>query len=130
MSFGPKAEKTWGLERYRFPRDLFKPVVFFGMYHVMDYAYFLLHRGTKMILWAGHDLINLKKNKWMCPFLRKADNFVENTLEQDELAELGIDSLVRPSFVEDIDDFPITFKPTSRPHVFLTAHPDREDEYD
>lgn len=129
VSFGPKAEKTWGLARYRFPWDIFKPVVFFGLYHVADYAYFLLHRGKKMVLWAGSDLLALKKNKLMCFFLKKAPNYVENGLEQDELAELGVNSVVSPSFVEDINDFPITFKPTDKPYVFLTCHPDRENEY-
>ena len=130
VPFREKAEKIWKLERYKFPQDIFKPAVFFGMYHIADYAYYVFHRGKKTILWAGSDIQTLVKSKfpWHELFTGR-EHYVENKLEQAELVLLGIDCLVRPSFLEDINDFPVSFKPTERPQVFLTGHPGREDEY-
>lgn len=128
--FREKAEKIWGLERYRFPQDIFKPVVYFGLYHWADYLYFLAHRGEKSVLWAGYDLINLKNNRlpWYKMF-RGVSNFVENRVEQKELEAFGIFSRIRPSFLEDVWDFPISYKYVERPNVYITGHADREEEY-
>jgi len=125
--FREKAEKAWGLERYRFPRDIFKPVVFFGLYHWADYAYFMAHMGKKSVFWCGSDILALKKNKWVSIFLDGAEHFVENEVEQKALAELVLWAEVRPSYVGKIPE--VTFKPTDKPHVFINAHKDREDEY-
>lgn len=146
--FRNKAEKIWKLERYKFPNDIFKPLIFFGMYHIGDYFHYLRHFGTKSIFWCGSDIVNLKKGygfsdgkilwfsrltnwipwHWIFRIIR-AKHFVENEIEQKELLEFGLRSIVSPSFLEDIDNFPIYFKPSERPQVYLSARPGREKEY-
>lgn len=129
--FREKAEKIWGLERYRWPRDMFKPVVFFGMYHLGDYFRYLRHLGPNEIFWCGYDIVNFKKwpNRILKFWFRNISNYVENEVEQEELKSFGIESEVRPSFLEDVNDFPVCFKPSDKPQVFLTTHSGREEEY-
>ena len=140
--FEEKALKIWKLEKYKWPRDIFKPVVFFGMYHIGDFYHCLRHLGPKTIFWAGSDIVNLQKGKTFGRYLkpnklipwhkmlgRKTQHFVENELERRELAEMGIKALVRPSFLEDVDDFPIRFEQSDNPQVYISGRPDREEEY-
>ena len=146
--FRDKAERTWKIERYNFKRDIFKPIVFFGMYHIGDYKNYLLHRGERIVFWAGGDINNLKrkwafsdgKHLWLSELFSfipwhwifkifKAEHYVENELEQQELKSLGIRSTIRPSFLENIEDFPVCFKPTDKPQVFLSARFGKEEEY-
>jgi hypothetical protein len=134
VNFQDKAERIWGLYRYGFPRDIFEDVVFFGMYHIGDYFHYIVNRGKKTIVWAGSDIQALLRHKipWHLLF-KSAKNYVENRLEQEELESLGIKSEVRPSFLENMDDFPVSFKPCQwkeRPQVFLsTCDPKRAVEY-
>lgn len=130
VNFREKAEKIWDIERYQWPRDIFKPAVFFGMYHIGDYLAFLKHLGPKSILWGGSDLTALINAK--LPYyklFRNADNYVENNLERKELDMYGIKAKVVPSFLEDIDNFPISYEPKDRVHVYISIHPGREEEY-
>lgn len=128
--FREKAEKIWGLERYKFPQDILKPTVFFGMYHIGDYFHYLIHQGESTIFWCGYDIKNLKVNFFgLKVFGTNTKHYVENELEQKELASLGIESEIKPSFLEDVNDFPISFKPSERTHVWMTALLGREKEY-
>jgi len=132
VNFRDKAEKTWGLERYCFPWDIFKPIVFFGMYHIGDYFHYFIHRGKKTIVWAGSDIQTLLKSifPWYLLF-RNAKHYCENGVERAGLLWKGIDSEIKPSFLEDINDFPVCFYPpkVEKAHVFITGHMGREDEY-
>lgn len=129
IPFREKAEKVWKLERYKWPRDILKPVIFFGMYHIGDYWHFFRHFGEKTIFWCGGDIVNLKH--YVAYFL-KAKHIVENEWEQKELLKLGISSKISPSFLEDINDFPVSFNPlgwAGRPQVYLSCNAGREKEY-
>lgn len=128
--FREKAEKTWKVKRYEWPRDIFKPIVFFGMYHFLDYFRYIFHLGPKSILWAGGDLTNLinRPLPWYKLF-RRADNYVENNLERKELDMYCIRAKVVPSFLEDEKDFPVSFQSTEFSHVYLSLRPGRENEY-
>ena len=130
IGFREKAEKIWKLERYRFPQDIFKPVVFFGCYHIGDYFHYFVNRGKKTIVWAGSDILALKRSKipWHLLF-KNAKHYCENEVEQKGLASKGISAEIKPSFLEDVNDFPVCFKPAERPQVFLSGHPEREREY-
>ena len=130
IPFREKAERTWNIKRYKFPKDIYEPTIFFGMYHPGDYYHFLRHLGKKIVLWAGYDIVNLLNVKLpIAKLFKNAENYVENELEQEELEKLGIEAKVRPSFVEDIDDFPVSFKPSKNPHVFMSSNISREEEY-
>lgn len=126
--FREKAEKTWDIDKYVWPRDIFKPAVFFGMYHIGDYWHYVRHLGPKSILWAGSDITNLINNKlpWYWLF-RKADNYCENGIEKKELDMYGIRAKIVPSFLEDIPE--VSFYPADFAHVYLSLRPNRENEY-
>ena len=130
--FKKKAEKTWKLEEYKWPRDIFRPVVFFGMYNIADYLRYFSHLGWNCIIWAGSDITALKKShfkKILTFWFSHIDNYVENQLEWNELADEGICADICPTFLEDVDDFPISFKPTDQPVVYISTRPGREGEY-
>jgi len=145
--FKDKALKVWGLEEASKKEDYYGNKVFFGLYHINDWKAFMKHRGKRFVLWAGGDIQNIKKGyaysdgeglekskkysfiPWHWIFkVFKAEHYVENEIEQEELKKLGIESKVVPSFLEDIDDFPISFK-EGKKKVFLSGRPGREVEY-
>lgn len=148
IGFKEKAERIWGLEERDRVKDTKKPTVFFGMYHIGDYLSFIRHRGERIIFWCGYDILNLKnryffgdgKDLWLSKLFSfvpwhlifkfiKADHYCENEVEADELRKMGIEPKIVPSFLEDINDFPVSFKPSKKPQVFLSAWKGREDEY-
>ena len=130
IPFREKAEKVWGLERYKsgdYNCDLF----YMGMYHIGDYQSFLFHRGKIAILWCGSDILQLGWWKYLIR-LKKADHYCENEVEQEELKKMGIKAEVKPSFLEDVNDFPVSFKSpiwNEKPRVFLSTNAGRENEY-
>lgn len=154
--FREKAEEIWGVERYKFPQDIFQPTVFFGLYHSFDWLRFILHRGKRYVLWGGGDLVNVRKQYafndgkalwlsiltswipwgWIFQIFKAehfvqsgAEHFVENDIEQRGLSFLGIKSKVRPSFLGDISKYPVSFKSSKKPHVFSTGWDKQEGEY-
>lgn len=130
LAFREKAEKTWGMERYKWPRDILKPVVFFGMYHIGDYSHFIKHLGKKIVFWTGSDITSLKNSHFpVYKLFQKTKCYCENDVEWEELFGMGIFSEVKPSFLEDIDDFPVSFEPSEKMHVYLSVRPNREKEY-
>ena len=140
-------EEVWGTQKYIWKRHKKEPCTFFGLYDVRDYLALWQHRGKAWILWAGSDLENLiqgfifnngklkllskilRGNWWLVKILKKAEHYVENQNEANKLAKFGIQSKVRPSFLGDIKDFPITYKPSDKPNVFISGHSGREEEY-
>jgi len=127
--FEAKALKTWGLKNYN--QDPNCNLVYFGMYHDGDYKSLFFHKGKTVILWAGSDILALKDKPDIQKKIieKKSIHYCENNVEQKELEEMGIKAEVVPSFLEDINDFPISFKPTKPFKIFLSGHPDRENEY-
>jgi hypothetical protein len=145
-SFEVKALKVWKMERYEWPKDIREPVVFFGMYHIGDYLRFIKHWGKKIIVWTGGDIVNLKKkylfstgkNFWLSKLLtwipaykifQNTESYCENELEQRELRKLGIKSKIKPTFLEEINDFPISFKPSKNPTVYVSIRKGTENDY-
>ena len=146
IGFKEKALKAWGLEE-REVSDFTSDTVFFGLYHLNDWRTFMKCKGKRYVCWCGGDIQNLKKGyaysdgeglekskkysfiPWHWIFrVFKAEHYCENEIEQEELRKLGIESIVVPSFLEDIDDFPVSFK-TGKKKVFLSGRPGREVEY-
>ena len=150
IPFQEKAEKIWGLERYR-KGDYNCDLVYFGMFHIGDYKSFVWHRGKRIVVWAGGDILNVQRNYlfsdgeslWLSRLFRwvpvrwlfricKAEHYCENNVEREALEKMKIEAEVRPSFLEDVNDFPISFKrPTwkEKPGVFLSTNDGRENEY-
>jgi len=150
-NFRDKILKYWKLEEATYPRDKYNPVVFFGMYHIGDWKNFFRYRGKKAIFWCGGDILNFKRNwffgdgrarniskilNWipwnkilLCLSGSKVDHYVENEAEYRQLKELRVNAKIYPSFLDSVDNFPVSFKPSSTPHVFLCMHKHREVEY-
>lgn len=135
LSFAERVHKYWKLEDYNPETDGKLPLVFFGLYTLQDYDRLEYHNGTKIVFWCGSDLKRLIKNKHgrierlkEIP-ISSVQHFVENEVEQEELKTLGIESTISPSFLGDVNNFPISFKPSKTPQVFLSGHQPRGKEY-
>src|SRR3990167_5013184 len=134
------AEEVWGTKEYDPVFHRKEPAVFFGLYDLRDYWYLWRHQGKRYILWAGGDIRNLinkfilndgkikklskllRGNWWLLPLLKKCYNYVENKDEQKKLEELGIESTIVPSFLGKIEDFPLSYKWSPRPNVYISAN--------
>lgn len=130
-SFKKKAEKIWKLEEYDPLKDKGKPTVFFGLYTLDDYEAVNCHEGKRYVFWCGADILASLRDQKVRLIIQgcEVEHFCENQLEADELKTIGIEANVSPSFLEDIEDFPICFKPSKNPQVFLSSHPDRDKDY-
>jgi len=124
-----KYKNEWSL------RHLFKPTIFFGCYHIGDYFRFFIHRGPKAIFWCGSDIDNLFWSKFWTyifkTYLKRYGfkNYCENYVEKRVLSLIGIETEVTPSFFGDINKYPISYKHSNKPHVWLCSHVDRKAEY-
>lgn len=109
---------------------IFSPGLFVGLYHIGDYLRFLFHLGNKQVIWCGTDILNLEQTIFSSLIAKTpAYHICENKVEQQLLSQLGIQAEIRPFLFDDASKFTPCFKPSSTPHVFLTAHPGREGEY-
>jgi len=151
VNFQEKAEKALGLERYDWRTDdQYVPVVFLGLYHKGDFKSFMRPRVKRFVLWSGGDIQNFKRGylygdgeglwksiitspffgRWRKKIIKtEAEHFCENELQKEELVMLGIKAEVVPAFWGNIDDFPISFKPSIPTKVYISGHPKREKEY-
>ncbi len=146
--FRQKALDTWGIQERDRVADIRTHSVFFGMYHIGDYASFVRHRGKRSVLWAGSDINNLTRgyafsdgdDLWLSKMLSfvpwqwifkifKADHYCENQTEQSALLGKGIIATVIPSFLEDVSKFEVTYKHSDNPQVYISAREGRADEY-
>jgi len=130
--FGEKIHKVWGLEEWEGISDPEKDILFFGMYSKEDYDVFWAFGGKKTIFWCGMDILRLFQVPERIRIIKEdpeTEHWVETAMQASELARVGIRAHIAPSFLEDINDFPISFKPTDKPHIYLSGHPNRGDEY-
>jgi hypothetical protein len=130
--FAGTPNKVWGTVDYEYPDE---PTVFFGMYGLPDFYALWRHTGEKHILWAGSDIIHLKNNYWLedggaitigkegiCEWINKyCKNWCENEVEQKLLKSLGIEATVVPSFLGDVNDFPLSFKPGNKVYTSVSG---------
>lgn len=132
QNFADRVMNHHNVEPWKFPNTLFKPTVFLGLYHEGDWIRFLIHRGPKIAFWCGGDILRLKRKPfWQWIVKRTFGRHVcENGVEQDALANMGILSDIHPIlFFDDWTKYPLSFRPSKKPHVWLTCHPGREREY-
>lgn len=140
-------EEVWGTKPYQFSYNGGDPTVFFGMYDLRDYLALWRHWGKAWVLWTGSDLNNLVNGfvfndgklkwlsmlfrgvGWVLPILRKAEHYVENEDEANKLKRFGITAKIVPSFMGNVNDFPVSYVWKERPDVYVSGHPDREKEY-
>lgn len=117
----------WGL------RALFKPTLFFGLYHTLDYLAFILHRGKRAVFWCGSDIKALEKRPFWAFLLRNcvAFHYVENRTEYGHLRYiLGFpEPEVHPMFFGNHEEYTSQYQHSFKPHVFISGHELREKEY-
>lgn len=142
--------EAWGTPEYVYKLHKNKPCVFFGLYDLRDYLALWRHKGKKWVLWAGSDIRNLSngfalndgKLKWISRInlmwwikqvLSTAEHWVENEWESWELQKQGIESQVCPSFMGNINDYPISYVPpipgNVRRKVYVSCGGGRQIEY-
>lgn len=111
--------------------DVFKPVMFFGLYHWLDYLLYAWHRGDKKVVWCGSDILHLA-DRPLGNFLIKlfaADHICENEKEQDTLAAFGIIARGHYNFYGNPNDYPVSFSPSKTPHVFMHCHGGKDTQF-
>lgn len=126
-------ENIWGTEEYEF--DVEDPTVFFGLYGLPDFFTLWRHKGRKCILWAGTDIIHFQNGYWLddkgsikltpAPLAawinKNCESYVENEVEKVALEKLGIESVVIPSFLGNIEDFPLSYKPSEKIRLYTSV---------
>lgn len=109
-------------------RDWRKPVVFFGFYNPIDWLKFCLHRGGKTIHWCGSDIL---QTGYLFRWLKKVrcQHICETAVEEGILKlMLQQDIELRPTFLSDPSEFPVSFTPSKKPHVWMHVHKNAERE--
>lgn len=142
VGFKERAEKTWGLEEWQGIDDPDKEVVFFGLYHERDFAVFEGDFTKRIVFWCGSDILRVLSDYERRRILKnypETEHYCENEIEAEELRSVGINPIVIPSFLDSVSVFPVSFNPPVeisdgikliKPcHVWLCAHPEREEEY-
>lgn len=135
------AEQVWGTPIYEYKKHKYLNLIQFGCYDLRDYFTLWRHRGRKAILWAGSDIRNLQSGflfnegklkllsklfkhsflKQIYGILNATEHWVENEVEQKALAEMGLFSKVCPSFLGNVDDFPLLFIPSKTIRLYTSV---------
>jgi hypothetical protein len=134
INFKDKIEKVWHLEEWQGIDDPDKEVLFFGLYTLHDYdAWWYAPDDIKRsVFWCGSDILNTLNNPEFQRRLKlypDAKHYCETEVEAENLRKIGIESQIIPSFLEDEDDFPVSYQHSETPHIWMCAHPQREREY-
>lgn len=125
-------QEVWGTKDYK---DQDKPTVFMGVYSFKDYLDIWSHKGRKCILWCGSDIQRFLNGFWLddtgkmrirafdlAPWLDTyCENYVENEVEQNALASVGVRSKVVPSFLGDVSKFEISFQPGNKLYTSVSG---------
>jgi hypothetical protein len=130
--FKERAMDTWGIDEWLGWDDPNQNVVFFGLYTKNDYDTFLRHQGKKTIFWCGSDILNLVRNyesRRILKLFPETDHWCENELEAENLKRAEVEAKVCPSFLDNINNYPVSYKHSKTPHIFLCGHDQREEEY-
>lgn len=130
--FLQRAMDTWNLEKWLGWEDKNQYVLFFGLYTKHDYDAFLRHKGKKIVFWCGSDILNLLsnyENRRILKLFPETEHYCENEVEAEELRRVGIEPKIVPSFLDNINNYPVSYKHSKTPHIFLCGHDKREDEY-
>jgi len=132
-------EEAWDLETYNPETDQNEPTVFVGLYGLPDFFALWRHKGEKYIFWCGSDIRHFKKGYWLddnewgarldykplANWINKhCKSWVENELEMQVLAWLGIKANICPSFLGDISKYDISYKWSNKPKVYTSVSGD------
>lgn len=135
--FAGSAFDVWGLGEYNPSIDKEKSLISFGCYGVRDLQAVIPHKGKKAILWCGSDIRHALNGYWLdgkgeskldpirvgAWLGQTCDHYVENELEKIALASIGITATVIPSFLGNVDDYPVQ-KLDSKPRFYTSVSGD------
>lgn len=130
--FAGTPNEVWGTKKYKNDTD---STVFFGLYGLPDFYALWRHKGEKAILWAGSDIQHFVKGYWLDAegkirlnpeplaawIQNNCTSYVENETERSVLLSAGITSTVIPSFLGNVDDYPLLFKPTKKIRLYTSV---------
>ena len=136
-------EKVWGTKAYDQARHINEPTVFCGLYGLPDFFALWRHKGKRWIWWTGSDIRHFRNGYWLedgggirlSPeplaqwINRYCESWVENEVEQKALIKLGITSSVCPSFMGDVNNFPVSYRYAGTPKLYTSVSGDDFDVY-
>ena len=131
-NFRDKIKEIWRLEEWKGREDPDQDVLFFGLYTLHDYDAWWYHEGKKSVFWCGSDILNTMQNiefQRRIKLYPEAKHYCETQEEYENLKLIGLEAKVVPSFLENEDSFPIKYEHSEYPHIWMCAHPAREEEY-
>ena len=127
---GENACRYLDFEKYN--NELDEPCLFW-LYFAEDYEYLLAHKGKRYVFWHGSDVMRLQYHKELWQYLRELQHGIthvcHNSLLREELAQIGIHALVRPTFWGDISKYPETYEYSDKPEIYISSTAEREFEY-
>lgn len=129
------AERVWGTKEYNPDLHINEPTVFFGLYGFPDFYALWRHKGTRFILWAGTDIVHFTNGYWLdgkgemrldslslAQWIDKnCMSFCENAVEQQALSDMGILATIAPSFLGQVENYDLSYYPSSRPAVYASV---------
>jgi hypothetical protein len=105
------------------------PVIFFGLYKKADYDRFLAHKGERTVVWCGSDILQtgqMFRTLQKIPARHIAENEIQAGVLKLMLQTNNIE--IRYNFLSDPKDFPLCYKRSDRPHVFMHINYNAEPE--
>ena len=114
-----KILKRTKLEEYNWRKNRKDHCLFFGLYRPRDWLKFLAHRGQRTVYWCGSDVLQVGI---LFRLFQKisARHICENEVEQGILRLLLQQEVeVQTIFLSDPDEFPISYKRSDTPHVWM-----------
>ena len=134
-------ENIWGTVEYE--GDIDEPTVFMGLYGLPDFYSLWRHKGKKWVFWCGTDITHFLNGYWLeegggtridpkalAEWINKnCENWVENEVEQQALAGIGIEAQVCPSFLGDVTKFEVSYQWSERPKLYTSCSGDNFELY-
>lgn len=125
-------QEIWSTEDYT---DQDRPTVFFGIYGLPDFYTLWRHKGRKCILWAGSDIQHFLNGYWLDEGGKMkihplqlaswidtyCESYVENEVEKNALASVGVRAKVVPSFLGNVNKFEVSFKPGNKLYTSVSG---------
>ena len=129
--FGDKMVNEMGYKRYNPKTDLNKKVFFEGLYFEQDYKVFQKHEGEKIVYFNGSDVKRLlRKLSWMKIILStKATYLCQSKWQLPLLKAIGVKIKHFPIYFGDLSKFKVCYKHSKKPHMYITSHTGRDNEY-
>lgn len=116
-----KIRARYKLKDYIWWKHWNKSVVFFGLYNPVDYFKFFLNRGNKTIVWCGSDVLQAGWLFRILQIMPKVKHICESKVEWGVLSLMlqRSDVMRQPLFFGDPNKYPISYKFSNNPQVFM-----------